>query len=656
MLSFLLASIPAFAQGFGAFVSPGPLAEDHAHLESLTQCLECHEPGAGVTADRCTACHERVGEQLKTGKGFHADKSACGTCHPDHRGRDAALTRIEGLEDFDHSVTGFPLDGAHVDADCEACHTEEGEWTGLEPTCHTCHRDEEPHGADEGRTELLLACETCHDTDAWTPPAFALGRFDHTDPQQVDFVLEGAHEPVDCVDCHIDARFVPTAHDRCTDCHDSRHRATAFDARCETCHEVVEAWRVPGFDHAKTGYLLEGQHAGVSCSRCHGSTRTAPLPHETCEDCHRDVHGGQFAPRACSDCHTVENEAFRIPDFDHDATDFPLRGAHPEATCADCHGELPESTFADLPHADCDDCHTDPHEAKFEPTACAICHDDATGDWRVSDFDHDRTDFPLKGEHQGVACASCHPDERWQVPFDDCGTCHDEHPHGSLVEPRCDTCHAETGWVPPTFDHGTTDFDLAPQHLEAACTGCHDLEGFSGAPRVCAECHDRPAGHYAGDCGECHQGAGWTPAGLGGQDHAITGFPLEASHAQLACVACHPDGSRRQDADPFCISCHVDDDIHRGMLSTACQDCHQPTAWMRTRFRHQWTGWPLRGAHRLAACQDCHAVGYIGTPTECRVCHEAEAPLDVPSHQSSFFPMCDSCHRPFTWDLVRAVH
>ncbi len=655
MIPLLFAAAAAYAQGFGAFISPGPLAEDHKHIEGLTQCVECHEPGAGVSAERCTACHERVREQRESGEGFHADKSACGTCHPDHRGRGAILTKLDALDDFDHSVTGFALEGAHADAECEDCHQEEGVWVGLDPTCHACHREEEPHGADDGRTELILACDSCHGVQAWSPPEFLFGAFDHDDPRHADYALEGPHADVDCVECHIDALFTPIEHERCTDCHESSHRAEPFAVRCEECHEIVEAWRVPGFDHALTGYLLEGRHETVGCGGCHSATRTARVPHETCEDCHEDVHSGQFAPRTCDSCHDVFIEAFRIPGYDHSVTDFPLRGAHGEVACVACHGELPDATFAGVPHADCDDCHDDAHDGKFEPTACAICHDDASGDWRVSDFDHDRTDFPLVGEHVGVECASCHPDEQWQVPFDSCAECHDDHPHGQLTTPTCDTCHTPTGFVPPRFDHEETSFSLQPQHVEEGCTDCHEVDDFAAASDTCSDCHERPTGHYDGECSSCHAGAGWYPAGLGDQDHAVTGFPLEHTHSLLECDACHAPGERRSAAQPYCVSCHADDDIHRGMLSGSCSDCHQPTTWMRTRFRHQWTGWPLRGAHRLAACQDCHGTGYIGTSTACRVCHEVEAPLDIPSHQTSYFPMCDTCHRPFTWAAVRVV-
>jgi hypothetical protein len=101
-----------------------------------------------------------------------------------------------------------------------------------------------------------------------------------------------------------------------------------------------------------------------------------------------------------------------------------------------------------------------------------------------------------------------------------------------------------------------------------------------------------------------------------------------------------------------CASCHATDDPHKNLLGRSCDDCHSETSWLRTSFHHSETGWPLKGAHRLADCVDCHATAYAGTPTDCWRCHEAAAPPGVPAHQSAFFRFCDSCHRPFTWVAV----
>jgi NAD-dependent SIR2 family protein deacetylase len=64
--------------------------------------------------------------------------------------------------------------------------------------------------------------------------------------------------------------------------------------------------------------------------------RAAPTQ---CEDCHEDIHGKQFAKGQvthCVDCHNTMK--WKPSLFDHDRrTEFPLRGAHQNVRCADCH-------------------------------------------------------------------------------------------------------------------------------------------------------------------------------------------------------------------------------------------------------------------------------------------------------------------------------
>ena len=98
-----------------AWISPGPVASVHAMWEN--DCMACHVPfapirddavamftKAGVHSadDKCRACH--------SGAEHHATQLAgevrsCASCHPEHRGRDAKLTRV-------------------ADQNCTACHAE----------------------------------------------------------------------------------------------------------------------------------------------------------------------------------------------------------------------------------------------------------------------------------------------------------------------------------------------------------------------------------------------------------------------------------------------------------------------------------------------------------------------------------------------------
>lgn len=644
---------PSGLVGVGEFVSPGPLSAPHAHLSGITQCTECHAPGKGVAPDRCMACHEEVERQVRTGDGFHRGRgSECSSCHPDHQGADFPLTRIDEGNFAHGQETGFSLKGAHSELRCTSCHTR-GSWTELDPECSSCH--EEPH-LRESRARPLATCDSCHTAHDWEVESVRTSVLDHTDPAQVDFVLGGEHLDVGCTDCHEEALFVPTVHRGCDSCHADPHRVR-FDRTCDDCH-ADEGWRpVPRFDHDLTGYALQGVHAQVRCASCHGDHATARLAHDACTDCHDDVHRGQFGERGCGSCHSVQLAGFALDGFDHAQSAFPLRGEHQEVACVDCHGEGPGARYVGVEHADCDSCHEDIHEGQFEPTACRVCH--VEEGWGVEDFDHDRTDFPLIGNHQQAACADCHPDEQWSgIHHDFCEDCHTDHPHGGAFEPpACEGCHTPSDWLEVYFAHlEQAGFDLAPQHSTAPCLDCHEApDRFAGLQTDCEGCHreTQPFGHYPGSCEGCHQGSHWLPADLGGADHAATGFALHGAHTLLTCVECHgPEGTPYGSADASCASCHAEDDIHRGLLGQVCDDCHSEIGWFRSRFRHQQTGWPLRGSHRLAACVDCHAVSYAGTPEDCRSCHQLQAPLDEPAHQSAFFPRCDRCHRPYTWGVA----
>lgn len=647
----------ALAQGVGGFLSPGPLAADHADLDSVTKCTSCHDLGRGLSWDKCMGCHDTVRDEVRSGTGFHAKKGDnCATCHPDHRGRDFELIRIVE-SDFDHDATGFPLRQAHAEAACADCHTEAGTWEGLSTECVSCHTD--PHGAEQSSRSLLGACEDCHDAGDWHALPLPVGLFDHNDPEDADYPLEFAHSEVACQECHPESRFVPIASESCEDCHGDTHTVN-FRQGCEECHERPDTWLVQRFEHIRTGFAIEGLHARLDCESCHG-TRPARSPGKPlCATCHEDVHRRQFGATDCGTCHTVFHAGFAIPDFDHDQTHFPLVGEHRNIGCEPCHGDGRNAVYRGIEHDDCDSCHTDAHEGRYEPTRCERCHTPEA--FERLHFDHDDTEFPHTGSHVGLECDKCHTENRWTgFAFRSCVDCHGEaSPHeGKMDRDRCSDCHQTTAFADIAFDHKVgTGFDLHPQHSNQACGTCHEqMVDFRGNERACSECHDKPSPtHYDGACGDCHPASHWAPGELGGRDHAITGFALHGAHGLLPCEDCHDAGQPRGLTQGRCVTCHTEDDPHRHGLGNQCEDCHVSATWFRTRFRHTLTGFPLRGSHRLAACEDCHAQGYIGTPRQCWRCHEADADPLTPAHQSAYFPNCDSCHRPFGWDLPRYPH
>lgn len=660
-LCVVVASAPttAHAQSVGDFLSPGELAAPHARLTGVTSCLACHEVGAGVSTTKCMSCHEAVRTQVRAQEGFHADKGGdCASCHPDHRGRGFALIQLD-TEAFDHTPTGFALRGAHADATCADCHGAGETWTGLSPACLSCHEDDEPHGRQAGHPRLA-DCASCHGTVDWDALPLAAKVFDHTDTAQVDFTLHGQHTEVPCDTCHADWRFAPIDAGSCSDCHDDLHHGQFAPRTCDDCHTVDRAdFALRDFDHSRTDWPLTPGHQPVRCEACHGDGpkgRYVDLPHARCDTCHSDPHGGQFAPRDCVSCHDATLPTFALTSFDHDATAFPLRGAHAEVACERCHGDGPQSTFAGLEAQGCASCHDDPHAARFAPTACEGCHTD--GQWEVETFDHARTGWPLTGSHTEAACTSCHGAGEARVlaglAHDTCAACHaDDDPHGGTpATASCDTCHQTSAWASVDVPHAAlTGFPLDGRHAPLTCTACHDSPSFTGAAPACASCHepDRPQAHFEGACEGCHLSSGWQTASLGGQEHASTGFALRGAHTTLACRDCHVGEGT---LTPFCTGCHADDDPHRNLLGNACETCHVEVDWSFTRFNHATTGWPLRGAHALSTCVDCHATGYVGTPTACRRCHAEDKPRGG-LHADPLTDTCDTCHRPYAWEPAR---
>jgi hypothetical protein len=141
-----------------------------------------------------------------------------------------ALPRRGGLRprgrDFDHArSTGFPVDGAHAESTCEACHAPTALADGAGRTfgtrrrpvresaafregsgCATCHAD--PHGghfAEElgfpSEVEGKSDCARCHVESSFR----TLRReFDHG--HWTGFALAGAHEDATCSACHAPLR------------------------------------------------------------------------------------------------------------------------------------------------------------------------------------------------------------------------------------------------------------------------------------------------------------------------------------------------------------------------------------------------------------------------------------------------------------------
>lgn len=285
-----------------------------------------------------------------------------------------------------------------------------------------------------------FACTDCHTTREWSPSTItpqSHARF---------FELRGAHAAVACAKCHEGGRFVGTA-TRCASCHFDPHGGRLGDD-CAHCHDERAFREVRNFDHrAVSGYFaLAGAHGKLRCAECHGerNDRLRSLGREYgCADCHAPKHGRQFGTE-CSGCHQPTRFS-DVPPFDHARTGFPLERRHAAVACLTCH----DARRGERLSPECQTCHGDPHRGALS-TACADCH--RADRWLLVRFDHDRTEFPLRGKHFIVPCTKCHTNNLWTGTRSECVVCHAKDRPAMNHPPRWDCgtmgCHKPFTWTP----------------------------------------------------------------------------------------------------------------------------------------------------------------------------------------------------------------
>jgi hypothetical protein len=238
-------------------------------------------------------------------------------------------------------------------------------------------------------------------------------------------------------------------------------------------------------------------------------------------------------------------------------------------------------------------------------TKCAACH--TPEGWGDVKFIHERTGFPLTGQHAHVACRKCHVEDFKQPLGRSCSACHRD-VHAGYAGVQCASCHDTEGWK-SRFDadaHRRTNFPLQGRHALLPCEQCHgDRRDRSFArPTVpCWECHQadlqtasaRGTNHqaFAGypelACLGCHGFWRWSPASFSGHGAC---FPIDSgNHAGITCTRCHvtlPNplviGSCSSTPYPKCTSCHPCSSVqgqHTGVpgfsctnLDQRCYECH----------------------------------------------------------------------------------
>jgi hypothetical protein len=561
-----------FCSRLFAQLSPGDLANSHSDLDGLINCTKCHELGEKVSPKKCLGCHSILKERMDTGLGLHAQKEyrQCIHCHSDHQGTDFNLIWWKnGRENFDHAMTGYQLMGKHKILDCQKCHRPENiadrnkylakrkkiekTYLGLGQKCFTCHHDEH-------RGQMSNECGSCHSSEGWKPSS----GFDHN---KTDYPLLGRHARLSCQKCHFEIRDNKIEHDKaylkfsglkfksCTNCHKDPHK-NRFSNQCESCHNTAgwQNYARNRFDHNKTQYSLKGEHAKVRCDKCHLPGKPIKINRfKKCTDCHNDYHRRQFVKRqkkgVCDECHSVYGfTPAKFTVTQHQKSNYPLQGAHLAVPCNQCHIKSFQNTarfhFNTL---QCVECHTDRHKGEVDKylklktsapnkVGCEYCH--SVLNWKMVNYDHLQTGFPLTGKHEKIACGACHNSgeskapKQQQIKFSrlskQCQSCHKDVHQSQFTEKilsaaidnkdvnqsqitekillastvnqvtDCGRCHTPLDWLAEKFIHNRdAQFKLQGVHRYVQCTQCHKTEGIENKKFVrykpldvsCSSCH-----------------------------------------------------------------------------------------------------------------------------------------------------------------------
>lgn len=479
---------------------------------------------------------------------------------------------------------------AKYEKQCDKCHgDDDADQRGL---CLDCHdkiaEDVRAKMGFHGKSSQVAVgenCRTCHSDHRGRDFAMSAFNNDHFDHRNTDFVLQGKHQALTCDACHKPDELARDAPTECVSCHRNNdvHKGNLGEL-CADCHSE-ERWTEPQFAHDETDFPLKGAHRDAKCQSCHIDQKMSAVSSE-CSVCHAsaDVHQGNNGAQ-CGDCHG--NDQWSDTEFNHTRdTQYPLQGAHKQATCGACHQDKP----LDEPlNTRCRACHgnDDVHLGSLGPR-CESCH--KPEGWGKATFDHEKTRFALQGVHADLSCAACH--QVHESAIDSAVTCRDCHasddPHDAGLGERCETCHSQQKWSDKVqFNHDLTAFPLSGMHAASSCDACHFDGEYRDMESECIACHEidnRHEGMFSEKCDGCHNPNSWQLVSF---DHdASTKFALTGGHADRSCADCHNAqiASAADQTPTDCFSCHSDDDPHRRKFGRQCENCHITESFSKIRI------------------------------------------------------------------------
>ncbi len=547
--------------------------------------------------------------------------------------------------------------------DCRFCHGSDLTGADREPSCDTCHTPADPKA---WRTDCVFCHGGAEDLSG-APPKNLDGTLTVADSvfaAHHDHVGSAMTEPLDCRECHVEARDVLSV-------------GHVFDDTPAAAEVDLGGGRSPRGTYEST----------TGCDNLY---------------CHGDGQGDNgsiavvAAPMTCASCHASASSPSAELDEMSGLHSFHVSVG---AGCQDCH----QSTTADGSTIATPSLHIN-GQRDFQFSAAGFAYDQGAQSCSGICHGYTHNERPWIGSGQ-----SFHP-ERFANPDQhspamelqrmDCRSCHGGDLSGG-AGPSCDSCHT-VGWRSNClFCHGAGDTltgapprDLGTSDLSASLSfRAHTSHVTSGVTVAldCTECHTKPSnvldlGHafddtpakaevdfgaglsadasYDGDgtcavlychgdgqgpngtitdgapprdCGSCHAGldsgsAAWNAMGGLHGFHMNEGANCAECHAEttqdgrsIASLAVHVNGLKEVE---FTAAGFSFDTNNRSCAGTCHGHEHATAPWLDATERFH----PLN-----YALPEEHGYDMQLQQNDCRNCHAADL-------MGSLGPSCDSCH------------
>ncbi len=386
--------------------------------------------------------------------------------------------------------------------------------------------------------------------------------------------IRGAHEKIECVDCHSDIKDLP-------------HKTPLKKVKCGKCHEDIESMYKKDIHYLLS---LKGKKT-PDCKTCHGtheilspSNVRSPLHPSRkkifCTKCHKNV----IAPKVYHTIKIAEKECFEC--HDKEVRDTLNTSVHAVLGCSDCHREVKKI----------------PHPEKLESPECGLCH-------KKEYFEHVESIHGRaikEGVKEAAHCYDCHGSHKI-VKVEK-----EESPvyYKNLPE-TCGRCHgkeeiAEKYRIPirnpyQLYEESVHYYAILKGKKGAICSDCHGVHDIDVStspkskinkyriPETCSKCHKKEYEDYV-------ESIHWKGYIIGVKESPV-------------CNDCHSEHRILPPDNP-------ESPIYPLNIPKTCSDCHEryiliqkyglPGKRLST-FYESYHGLALKAGNLVAAnCASCH--------------------------------------------------